>query len=117
MSGTTSGGLPYPTGSDLVRDGDNAIQALAEKVQSKYGSFSQSYIGGAVTTGPDGKVWINAPNLNVVLGATVSLIGDANWYAHPIEYAGNLVKVGCYDGNAAPLGNVGVTLNGWAYGN
>lgn len=26
---TTSDGLPYPLGTDLVRDGDNAIQALA----------------------------------------------------------------------------------------
>lgn len=26
---TTSDGLPYPVGTDLVRDGDNAIQALA----------------------------------------------------------------------------------------
>lgn len=31
MSGvTTPGGLPYPTGNDKVRDGDDAIKALAE---------------------------------------------------------------------------------------
>lgn len=30
MSGTTAEGLPYPTGTDKVRDGDNAIKALAE---------------------------------------------------------------------------------------
>lgn len=30
MAGVTPHGLPYPTGTDLVRDGDNAIQALAE---------------------------------------------------------------------------------------
>jgi hypothetical protein len=32
MSGTTATGLPYPTGTDLVVDGDDAIRALAEKV-------------------------------------------------------------------------------------
>jgi len=30
MSGSTPNGLPYPTGTDKVRDGDNAMQALAE---------------------------------------------------------------------------------------
>jgi hypothetical protein len=29
MSGTTPEGLPYPSGTDPVRDGDNAIAALA----------------------------------------------------------------------------------------
>lgn len=33
MSGATAGGLPYPTGTDKVRDGDNAIQALADALQ------------------------------------------------------------------------------------
>lgn len=32
MAGTTTHGLPYPTGTDLVRDGDDAIQALAAAV-------------------------------------------------------------------------------------
>lgn len=35
MSGTTPGGLPYPTGTDLVRDGDNAIKALAEALDPR----------------------------------------------------------------------------------
>ena len=34
MAGTTAHGLPYPTGSDLIMDGDNAIQALAEAVDA-----------------------------------------------------------------------------------
>lgn len=33
---TTSGGLPYPTGTDKVVDGDNAIQALAEAVEARF---------------------------------------------------------------------------------
>lgn len=33
---TTSRGAPYPVGTDLVRDGDNAIQALAEWASSDF---------------------------------------------------------------------------------
>lgn len=42
MSGlTTPGKLPYPEGSDLVRDGDNAIRALAEAAQNAILNFSR----------------------------------------------------------------------------
>jgi hypothetical protein len=34
MSGTTPHGLPFPTGTDKVRDGDNAIEALARAVDT-----------------------------------------------------------------------------------
>jgi hypothetical protein len=37
MAGTTPNGLPYPTGTDLIRDGDNAIQALAEAIDTRGG--------------------------------------------------------------------------------
>lgn len=37
MSGQTAADqLPYPTGTDLVRDGDNAIQALAQATDDRY---------------------------------------------------------------------------------
>lgn len=37
MAGTTSPlGFPYPTGTDRVMDGDNAIQALAEAVDDYF---------------------------------------------------------------------------------
>jgi hypothetical protein len=35
MAGTTTNGLPYPTGTDLLMNGDNAIQALAEAIDAK----------------------------------------------------------------------------------
>lgn len=116
MSGTTPGGLPYPSGTDLVRDGDNAIKALAEKVEWKYGQLRQSYIGGMFATGPDGRVWCDAPNLSRVDGAVVNVVGDNNWYAKPIMYSGNMVLVAVWDGNHNPTGNIGVAINGWAYG-
>lgn len=35
MPGTTTNGLPYPVGTDRVMDGDNAMQSLAEAVDTK----------------------------------------------------------------------------------
>jgi hypothetical protein len=37
MGGTTPvTSIPYPTGTDRVADGDNAIQALAERIEARY---------------------------------------------------------------------------------
>jgi len=33
--GQTAGGLPYPEGTEPVRDGDNAIKALADAMQAR----------------------------------------------------------------------------------
>ena len=39
MGGTTAKyGFPYPSGTDRLMDGDNAIQALAEKVEATLGN-------------------------------------------------------------------------------
>lgn len=45
MAGTTAAyGFPYPTGSDLVRNGDNAMQSLAQAVEDLLdGTFIQFY--------------------------------------------------------------------------
>lgn len=54
MAGTTPGGLPYPTGSDLVVQGDNAIRALAEGTDGKFANpLFQSFtaVRNAVPTG------------------------------------------------------------------
>jgi hypothetical protein len=50
MGGTTpTHGLPYPTGSDRVAEGDNAIQALAVKLDSEL-SERDATIGAQGTT-------------------------------------------------------------------
>jgi hypothetical protein len=43
--GQTANGFPYPVGTDPVRDGDNAIKALAEAIESH---FQTKRINGAV---------------------------------------------------------------------
>lgn len=52
MAGTTTGyGFPYPTGSDLVRNGDNAIQSLAQSVEDLLdGNFIQIFADNNSTT-------------------------------------------------------------------
>jgi hypothetical protein len=46
----TPKGYPYPVGTDRVADGDNVIQALAEKVDGSLGLAA----GGLVTITPSG---------------------------------------------------------------
>jgi hypothetical protein len=51
MGGTTSNGLPYPTGTDLIMDGDNAIKALAESVDAKALGVTSGFQESPVTAG------------------------------------------------------------------
>jgi hypothetical protein len=46
MPSTTAGGLPYPLGTEPVRDGDNAIKNLADAIQLRGGA---SAVRGAST--------------------------------------------------------------------
>lgn len=39
MGGMTARGFPYPTGTDRVADGDNAIQALAASIDAYWGPY------------------------------------------------------------------------------
>lgn len=58
MGGTTPiMALPYPTGTDRVADGDNAIQALAERVEAieAGGWIAMTLMGGWSQYGPPGE--------------------------------------------------------------
>lgn len=44
MGSQTALGYPYPTGTDRVMDGDNAIQALAEAVNGKVGAAATGVV-------------------------------------------------------------------------
>jgi hypothetical protein len=78
MTGTTAKGYPYPTGTDRVMDGDNAIQALAEKVESAAGTmasgvFTVSAVGNVSTniTFPVGR-FVTPPNITATATAGAS---------------------------------------------
>jgi hypothetical protein len=44
--GTTSRGFPYPDGDDRVIDGDDAMQALAEAVDTEFDGLPLHFAGG-----------------------------------------------------------------------
>lgn len=64
MSGTVNG-LPYPTGTDKLRDGDNAIQALAEAIGPRLSAGWSGEFN--VSTNSDANVTGTFPNMG---GAT-----------------------------------------------
>ena len=59
--GSTAGGLPFPVGTDLVRDGDNAIKALADALQFRMGGYR--FAASLVTADPinGGFTWFRVP--------------------------------------------------------
>lgn len=58
----TTGGLPYPVGTDFVVDGDNAIRALAESTDARttYGGLIQVRQSSA-QSGYPGATWFSVP--------------------------------------------------------
>ena len=74
MGSVTSLGYPYPIGTDRVMDGDNAIQALAERINSHVGVLASGVVpvtiatagtvGTAAVTFPVGRFTV-APNVTV----------------------------------------------------
>jgi hypothetical protein len=93
--GTTPSGLPWPEGTELVRDGDNAIRALAEAVEARIwstGSWPKArFMSGAYSTGSDGRVWIATPGITSANGGTGSIAGSEKWIVRPVQYSGTNV--------------------------
>lgn len=63
--------LPYPGGTDLVRDGDNAMQALAERIETR---MPWGWIASAQTTSNE---TIPASTAKVVNGLSVTFTAPA----------------------------------------
>jgi hypothetical protein len=90
--GATPSGLPWPAGTELVRDGDNAIKALAEATEARMWATGTHpkfrFMSGMYSTGADGRVWINVPGLTTPAGAVGSIVGDQKWLCRPHSYGG-----------------------------
>lgn len=84
--------FPYPVGTDRVTDGDNAIQALAERVETILGTTRVSVVTkGPVSAGFKSTVWfplaqnagtltLSAAGLVLVKGATdISAMGGSGF--------------------------------------
>jgi hypothetical protein len=88
MGGVTARGFPYPTGTDRVADGDNAIQALAASIDAYLDRWTE--VWGSCThpdTGPGvgGTQWFSqcAPlgtNGGVTQSANGITIPKKGWY-------------------------------------
>lgn len=79
MGGTTTHGLPFPTGTDRVMDGDDAIKALAEAVDA-------SLWGTAWTAAPG--VWVAATGVVVCTYSSLTQLAGSS-----IDYA-KVMKIG-----------------------
>jgi hypothetical protein len=101
---TTTGGLPYPVGTDLVRDGDNAIQALAVGAEDKYGPGPGSLVtqkvrfaGGAQMTGADGRIWVTMPGVTTLWSGMAGVKTTNKWGARVVQTSGSGALVEVYD--------------------
>jgi hypothetical protein len=100
---TTPGGLPYPVGTDLVRDGDNAIQALAVGTEDKYGPGAAlvtqklRFAGGAQMTGADGRIWVTMPGVTSLWSGTAGIKTTNKWGARVVQTSGSGALVEVYD--------------------
>jgi hypothetical protein len=73
MGGTTPKyQLPYPTGTDRVADGDNAIQALAERVEVVVPLVRVGVVGMATNAGSDGTITFATPFPNTLTTIVVT---------------------------------------------
>lgn len=72
--GTTASGLPWPDGTAPVRDGDNAIKALADAVDARSAkspagvALTTWATSGGYTTNSQGGVAIPVPFQTVIMG-------------------------------------------------
>jgi hypothetical protein len=118
---TTAGGLPYPVGTDKVRDGDNAIKALAEALDARsvtpgstYGKFR--FVNGMYATGTDGRVWIAIPGLTTAAGAVASILGTERWIARPFQTSGGSILFEVHTLAGATVNSIAMTFNITAWG-
>lgn len=105
-SSTPVMGLPYPLGTDPVADGDDAIKALAERIEHRYarGMIDRKVI--TTTTPAIGTVLTDVAGLNI----TATLFAG-RWYRLSTR---GLVQMQTAAGRVSVvLNGDGATLNDW----
>lgn len=108
MANTTNG-LPYPVGTDLVVNGDDAIKALAESIDLAV--LPHGYARARCTTAAShgGGAW-NIAQLDVMADTK----GAQPWTLEPVNRRVKILKAGVYDLTAV-LSATGVHAVGVAY--
>lgn len=85
---TSPVGLPYPLGTDPVRDGDNDIRALAEEVDKDIGLIKRiptSVSGTGATVDARGNILLTATPSS---GAKINGVFDSTWPYYKILISG-----------------------------
>jgi hypothetical protein len=93
MPGATADGLPYPLGTEPVRDGDNAIKNLADALQAR--GHGLRTIAGRFdgTTDGNGYVRVSAPWLPRSCVVTGVVPADRLYVIDATDAAGALVRI------------------------
>lgn len=108
--GTTPKGYPYPEGTDLVMDGDDAIQALAEAVDAKstYGIAAGTVQVTGITVGNAQSVTVTFPagrftnDVYITIGMYTSTPAQ-RWAAHANKSPTSVQIVGAYTGQSSSI--------------
>jgi hypothetical protein len=119
--GATGNGFPWPAGTDLLRDGDNAIKALAEAVAAAMWSAGNSnkfrYFSGMYATGTDGRVWIPVTGLTTVNNAIVQIPGPSKYHGRCWQTSGGSVLAEATDYAGNTINSAALTFAILAWGN
>ena len=100
MPSTTPNGYPWPNGTEPVRDGDNAIKALAEKVDPRL-PLGMTGIYGNYTVNASGFCTVTFPR-RVAVG-TVTYVGSFAVFFSINAIAGNDIQVAVRNGDTGAL--------------
>jgi L-aminopeptidase/D-esterase-like protein len=112
MGSQTAKGYPYPIGTDRVMDGDNAIQALAEAIDTKAGVAAAGV--GTVTVGGSGGSGTAAITFPAGLFSAVPTVVANSQVGDPSKYPGsclNVTATGCLLAAVRP--NAGTVPVAW----
>ena len=112
MGSTTAKGYPYPVGTDRVMDGDNAIQALAEAVDTHLGRVASGFVNVNITTaGGSASVAVTMPvgrfTATPIAVANATAVGNPGGFqAAALGASASSITVGAARNTST--GNVGV---------
>lgn len=118
--GSTSTGLPWPAGTDPVRDGDNAIKALADQLTVQMPVRLVKFWAQALTTNASGDISLSTPGLQP--NGAVAITWNSNpqtagaYMARVSGAPANTLWFRCFNAAGAPIANASVAFNVLAWG-
>lgn len=112
--GSTAQGYPYPLGSEMVRDGDNAIKALADANQARVPIRRGYWFRGGLTTNQYGGIAIT---VGFTVAAAIAITAQPGYAcAAPSGAPANTLWVDVWGTNGALVPNTFIIFNIIAWG-